>query len=137
MIVLDASIAVKWFLAEPLSGAAASLFTQNRKLLAPSILRNEVTAAIAKAARLDRVTAEEAHAMISRWVRMLDKHAVSLMDTGEQFDDAVRLCIELRHPFHDCFYLAIAQKLSLPLATTDKRLSEQAEKIGVELFAIA
>ena len=137
MIAVDASIAVKWFLPESLSAASANLFSLGRKLLAPDVLRHEVTAAIAKAARMDGIPAEEAQRQIAGWVRMLESHAISLIDSSVEFDEAVRLCLELRHPFHDCFYLAVAKRFGIPLATTDKCLIDQAQKIGVELFTIA
>ncbi|KAB8333626.1 type II toxin-antitoxin system VapC family toxin [Scytonema tolypothrichoides VB-61278] len=136
MITIDASIAVKWFLAEPLSAAAVDLFTLGKKLLAPDILRLEVTAAIAKAARMDRITADEAHLMITRWVSMLDSHAVSLIAAESVFAEAVQVCLDLRHPFHDCLYLAVARQLKVPLATTDKRLIEQAAKSGIDLYPL-
>lgn len=136
MIIIDASIAVKWFLPEGLSQAATGLLTCNKKLLAPSILLNEVTSAIAKASRLERVKPEEAMDMITRWVGMLDRHIISLIDTKEIFDKAVCLCLELKHPFHDCFYLAAALQFNTSLATTDKRLIEQANKIDVDIFCI-
>jgi predicted nucleic acid-binding protein len=34
--------------------------------------------------------------------------------------DAVSLATELDHPVYDCFYLALAQRLDVPLGTADR-----------------
>jgi predicted nucleic acid-binding protein len=137
MIVVDASIAVKWFIPESLSVSCVHLLTRGDKLIAPSIIRYEVTAALAKAVRMDRINTDAAALHINRWIKMLDNHAISLMDTGIDFSSAVTLSLAQKHPFHDCFYLALAARLNSPLATTDKRLMEQAETLGLKLLPIS
>lgn len=131
MIVIDASIAAKWFLPESSSEAAVNLLSSKKKLLAPAILRHEVTAAIAKAARMNRISKEDAHLFIGRWCRMLENHVVSLIPAETVFMESVQLCLDLSHPLYDCFYLSTAQKFEALLATTDKRLIEQAQKINI------
>jgi len=46
MIVVDASVAMKWFLNDQDSSQALGLFHQSYKLVAPELIRIEVLAAI-------------------------------------------------------------------------------------------
>jgi predicted nucleic acid-binding protein len=54
LIVVDASVAAKWFLPEADSEAAGRLLTGRRKLLAPDLIRIEVAAAEALLERTER-----------------------------------------------------------------------------------
>jgi predicted nucleic acid-binding protein len=60
MRVVDASVAAKWFVAEPDSEKALALLDQGERFLAPSIIRVEVAGAISRRFREGRLV--EAHA---------------------------------------------------------------------------
>ncbi|MFP5404778.1 MAG: type II toxin-antitoxin system VapC family toxin [Gammaproteobacteria bacterium] len=62
MIVIDASVATKWFLPEADSEQAAALLQIGEKLFAPELIRIEVASAITRRARLGELPPEHASA---------------------------------------------------------------------------
>jgi predicted nucleic acid-binding protein len=50
MIVLDASVTVKWFASEPGSAEARSLVRSDEELVAPELMQVEVASALVKKA---------------------------------------------------------------------------------------
>ncbi|MEH1844079.1 MAG: type II toxin-antitoxin system VapC family toxin [Nostoc sp.] len=132
MIVVDASIAVKWFLNEPGSREALALFHQPYKLIAPALIRMEVLAAIAKRVRMAELAAEDATKQMERWHSTLAKRALFLVDDDQQYQQAAALSLQERHNFYDCVYLYLAKNLGVPLVTADQRLADLAKKLGIQ-----
>src|SRR5262245_39797495 len=58
MIVVDASIAAKWYLNEPGSAQAAAILTSDDVLLAPALIRLEVNGAIIRRYREGKLSLE-------------------------------------------------------------------------------
>ena len=121
MIVVDASIAAKWFLDEKQSDVAyvfLSLF--DGELCGPDLLGVEVCWAIVAAANARRVTGAQARAAVERWLDPIEEGDIPLYPTdGRAMRVAVNLAIELGHPLKDCIYLALADRLGCPLVTAD------------------
>jgi predicted nucleic acid-binding protein len=132
VIVVDASVAVKWFLHEADSRQALSLFHQPYKLVAPELIRIEVLAAISKRVRMGHLALEDAAEQMERWRSTLLNRAVSIIDGDNQYQDEAALSLQERHSFYDCVYLVLAKKFRIPLATADERLSLLAEAHGIE-----
>jgi predicted nucleic acid-binding protein len=64
---------------------------------------------------------------------LLFSSLVSILDlTGE----ASTLSINLAHPIYDCFYLALAQRESAPLATADDAMIAAARKAKIKVRRI-
>ena len=59
-VVVDASVATKWLLAEDGSEIAASLLLPEHRLFAPDIFATEVVGVLLRAARLQRIVADAA-----------------------------------------------------------------------------
>jgi len=55
-------------------------------------------------------------------VREVVKAFEELVPTSVLKDRTLAIAIELRHPAHDCFYLALAERSTSPLVTADDRL---------------
>jgi hypothetical protein len=134
MLVVDASVAVKWFLNEPDSRQALGLFGQPYKLVAPPLIRVEVLAAIAKRVRMGQISIEDAAGQMDRWRSTLLNRAVFVVDSDEQYQEETALSLQERHSLYDCIYLVLAKKLCVPLVTADQRLGELAQSLGVETF---
>lgn len=126
MIVIDASVATKWFLPEADSEQAAALLETNEKLFAPELIRIEVASAIARRARLRELPPAHAVAACSAWQQGLDDGVVTLTNNELDLRRAVELAIELAHPLQDCLYLATAQRLGMPLITADGKFRTKA-----------
>lgn len=119
MIVVDASVAVKWLFPEPGEALARRLLESGERLSAPGLIRVEVAAAIARKVRLNEIEPKEAEAAIRLWFRSLAEGLIALTPDEEDLEAAFRLAIELKHPLQDCLYLALAERLNAGLITAD------------------
>jgi predicted nucleic acid-binding protein len=121
MIVIDASVAVKWLLPEPGDAAAQELLASEERLVAPSLIRTEVAAALARRARFGEIEPRDAETAMGLWLQTLRDGVIGLVADEADLVTALRLAIELSHPFEDCLYLALAERLGAPLVTADKK----------------
>jgi len=126
MTVIDASVAVKWFLPENGGEAAGQLLTAGDELVAPVLIQVEVAAAIARKARLGEINRRDAEAAAGLWFRVLAGGLVSLVPDESDLPAALKLALALEHPVQDCLYLALAERLKAPLITADRKLAARA-----------
>lgn len=129
MIVIDANVAVKWYIPERGTEAALELLSGPSQLLAPELIRLEVLAAISRRVRSGESTADEARSRCENWFRHLREDAVSLVPEADVLSDALSLSFRLRHPLQDCLYLAAAQRLDASIVTADRRFCERARSV--------
>lgn len=134
-VVVDASVAVKWFVEEKGSDAAMGLLADSLRkggdlqLVAPQFLLVEVLAVIGKRARNKAVDASYP----TRVLQVLRKLKLGLTPDAELLDHATHLSVTLQHPLYDCLYLALSRRLSARLATFDKGLGDIARRDGLLL----
>jgi predicted nucleic acid-binding protein len=121
MIVVDASVAVKWLLPEPGDAAAQELLASEERLVAPSLIRTEVAAALARRARFREIEPRDAETALGLWLQALRDGVISLVADEADLVTALGLTAELSHPLQDCLYLALAERLGAPLVTADKK----------------
>lgn len=129
MLVIDASVAVKWFLPENDADKAEALLLSGQKLIAPEIIRIEVAAAFTRLLRtgdLDKPTVE---AKLEKWHRALTRQAISLERTEEHFAEAAMISMDIQHQLQDCLYVAIGSRLGAPLITADTKLLKKRDKV--------
>lgn len=115
MIVVDTSVALKWFVPEPGSDRAAELIGQN--LFAPNFLRIECANAFRKKIVRNEESVENAVAALEALPRFL-----TLEPDDALIDRAFQIALELLHPVYDCLFLALAERRNAPLATADEKL---------------
>lgn len=131
--VLDASIALSWFVDRPvaaLAERARELLSQGSMGFIPVIWELEMVNGFVKAERRQTLSnAEVDRAFLDmqalrRTSIQLDSGIVSLEDT---------LAIARSHQLtsYDASYLELARRLALPLATLDRDLGAAAGKAGV------
>ena len=116
--VIDASVAIKWFVREDDSEIADRILAAPLVLHAPALLRFELANGLWKNWRKKIVTADQA----SEAIEAIDRTISAWHGTGELFAPAVKLAFDLDHVVYDCIYLALARRLGAPLITADKRL---------------
>ena len=121
MIVVDASVAIKWLLPEPGDAAAQELLVSEERLVAPSLIRTEVAAALARRARFREIEPRDAETAIGLWLQTLRDGVIGLVADEADLVTALKLAIDLSHPLQDCLYLALAERLGAPLVTADKK----------------
>jgi predicted nucleic acid-binding protein len=122
LVVIDASVAVKAVLPNPLQVHCLALVQTFDKVqpTAPALWAHETTSAIAKAVHFGEITEKEAHQALEK----LDSLGVHLfVADAEQnraaFDWTIRL---KRASAYDSYYLVLAKLLECDFWTADKRL---------------
>ena len=126
MIVVNASVAVKWLLPEPGDAAAQELLASEERLVAPSLIRTEVAAALARRARFREIEPRDAETAMGLWLQTLRDGVIGLVADEVDLVTALGLTAELSHPLQDCLYLALAERLCAPLVTADKKFVNKA-----------
>jgi predicted nucleic acid-binding protein len=136
MRVVDASVAVKWFLTEADSEKASRLLDGGRRLVAPSIIRTEVAGAISRKFREGLLPEKLASAACDDWKEMLLGRHVELIPVADVFNRAIALSFQWRHALPDCLYLAVAEQFNAELLTADRTLHERAAKAKARVSLI-
>ena len=121
MIIVDASVAVKWVVSESGSTEAAALLDRGR-LGAPTLWLSEASNALWAKVMRQQLTAEEARGQAAE---LADAPIVPIALPG-LLPLAIRLALELAHPIYDCFYLSAAIQKDTHVVTADRRLFEKA-----------
>ena len=120
--VVDASVAVKWFVNEAFSEVSARLLDDDVTLIAPELLFAEVANALwALCRRGDIGPGDFAEATDT-----LKGAPIAVPSSMRQLAAAAgRLAIDLDHPVYDCFYLALALQEQYPVVTADARFHDK------------
>jgi predicted nucleic acid-binding protein len=123
VIVVDASVAVKWLLPEVGDATARQLLSTGDRLFGPSLIRVEVAAAFARKACLREIAVKDAETAADLWLQSIVDGAIALVPEEAYLPRAVGLAIVLNHPLQDCLYLALAERLDAPLVTADEKFA--------------
>lgn len=121
MIVVDASVALKWFVEEDGSPAALSLLAGADRLLAPELVIAEMCNAAWRMSRIGRMTKEQA-AIVAAQAGQLFHERVPLDLLSAR---ATEIALRLDHPAYDCFYLSLAEQRAAQVVTADRRFFEK------------
>jgi predicted nucleic acid-binding protein len=119
MLVVDASVAIKWAIVEPDSALAEALVRPDLVLAAPDLLVPEVVNVAWKAWRRGQLTAEGYDAAVRDVPLVIDV----VFPSGPLAPRAAEISRALAHPAYDCFYLALAERERTPLVSADGRLA--------------
>jgi predicted nucleic acid-binding protein len=132
-LVVDASVALKWYVVEQESERAERLLHGSFRLHAPSLLKLELANALSENVRRQIITEAQALFAFSGADRTIGQwHAT---------DDVVPLALEwslaLRHPVYDLCYLALAQSVGARVVTADTAFLRKIEGRPQARFAVA
>ena len=116
--VVDASVAIKWFVREPLWREADMLARQWETLSAPEFIVAEVTNVAWKKVLRGEIEPSQAHEIATAIQRSVPRFYASIALN----EDALTIALALKHPVYDCLYLACAELADAVLVTADKRL---------------
>lgn len=123
--VVDASVAVKWLIAEPLSEESAKLLDADVTLLAPDLLFAEATSALAAKHRHGELNAED----FANAVDLLRTAPVGTpLSMRRLAASSARLARDLGHSVYDCVYLALAIHENYPVVTADTRFHDKVRR---------
>lgn len=128
MIVIDASVVVKWFVREQDSNKAFTVLRSEEYLLAPELIFVEVSSALTKLVRIGTLGENDVKGRLTRWHQYVTDQIVSIEPMLAYLSAAEDLSIALCHPLQDCLYLALAQQVQAPLLTADIKFFNKARK---------
>jgi predicted nucleic acid-binding protein len=119
LLVVDASVAAKWFINEPDSAAAIQLIATRQTLQAPAFLATELANIFWKQHLRSGLP-------INVWTEAKEQlpAMVSILQADfEIHDPAFVLAVTHRHPVYDCLYLALGNELDCKVITADRRFA--------------
>ena len=123
-VTADASIVVKWFVAEPLCKEARLLLDRRIHLHAPDFVLVESTNTIWKKVRRKEIPDPTPYL---EELAVLPE-IVALQPSSSLIERAARIAVEIDHPAYDCLYLACAEATDSIVITADRRLADKANE---------
>ncbi|HEV7329092.1 MAG TPA: type II toxin-antitoxin system VapC family toxin [Bosea sp. (in: a-proteobacteria)] len=130
--VVDASVAMKWFVDEEDSDKA-ELLLRSRELIAPAIILSEVGNGLWSKRGFSGIEFNLARDLIGELPQLLNE----IVPIEGLMKDAMQFAFDLDHPIYDCLYLALANQRRLPLVTADKRFIGKLEGQDLAIPVIA
>jgi predicted nucleic acid-binding protein len=118
LLVVDASVVVKWFVPEIHSDRARRLLEAAHEYIAPDLLFAETANTIWKKTRRSELPAADAR----RLIRDIARVAVDAVPCRALAEDAYALASVTGCTAHDCMYVALAVRLNTQMFTADARL---------------
>ena len=134
--VLDASLALQWFLedeADRKYSLAVLASLSEKRTSVPLLWFYEVGNGLLMAYRRKRITFDQIGGFLARLSALPIETA---QQTPSQILELPVLAQSHNLTNYDAAYLALANRLNLPLATTDSELRKAAASAGVSLVAI-
>ena len=116
--VVDASVAVKWFVPEELTEEALSYLSDEHELLAPDLLWPEFANIVWKKVRRREVSPDEARRILALCQQVPFEVTTSI----NLIDSALEIALGLDRTVYDSMYLALAAHRDCVMLTADRRL---------------
>ena len=124
LFVVDASVAIKWFLPEIHSDAALRLLAGQHTLHAPDLIFSEFGNVLWKRFRKKEISKKEASATIDALLSL----PVQLQSSQSLIPLALEIACGETRTVYDSLYLAAAIVLQLPFVTADGKLYRSLSK---------
>jgi len=120
--VVDASVAMKWFIPEIHSPAATRLLDQQLYLCAPDLLVSELGNTLWKKVRRKELSVDEA----THIVAAIEKMPLETFPSLPLLHGAFEIAVALNRTVYDSFYLALAVARNCPVVTADSKFHSAA-----------
>jgi predicted nucleic acid-binding protein len=129
--VIDASVAVKWFVQEKDSDLAKKFLEEQQGYLQiPDVFVVEVSSVLVRNANINKVDHDIFRTGLYHLIDLIDRQSIVLNRTPPGIVvDAGHIAIDLGHPLKDCIYLALAMELGCELVTCDARFAAKAKGV--------
>jgi len=118
-LVIDASVALKWYIPEMDSDRALSVLKSRARLIAPDLIMPEIGSALWKKIRRGELAAAEARRILEALVS--SRHMI-FRASGPLIQGALNLALRLPSTVYDALYLTLAVSENCPLITADGKL---------------
>ena len=117
-VVVDASVAIKWFVPEIHADAARRLLREGVVLLAPDLIWAEVANALWRKWREKELPAEAVEGILNDFRR----YPLHIYSGESLYDVGWPVAQSSGRTFYDSLYLALAMSSGCPMVTADLRL---------------
>lgn len=104
MIVVDASVVVKWVVEEPGRPQAMRVFEIGQELIVPDLAFAEIANVLRKKVLSLEISADHA----TRAIMELGDLPLTVLSSSQLASEALKLALDMNHSAYDCFYLACA-----------------------------
>lgn len=125
-VVVDASVAAKWFLADDKEALADEAFhlldgydRDELQFVVPDLFYAEIASAIWKAVRVGRITAASGEASFAS----LEQRVFTTVPSRALIGAAYRIATAYNRSVYDALYVALAKQIQSQLITADERLA--------------
>jgi len=129
-LVIDASVAIKWFIPEEGSIAAVGLLDGKRELIAPDLIRPEVANIIWKLCSRGLLKMEEASQIIEDFLSL----PVDIHDNEPLIRGAFEIAAQTKRTVYDSLYLALAIQAHGVMVTADEKFANALKKTDFAKF---
>lgn len=123
-LVVDASVACKWFFEEDLSSEARALAESDAVFSAPDMILAECANAAWRRVLAKAIPQAQARAFLKALPRWFE----SLVPSARLHEAAFEMACVLEHPVYDCQYLALARDEGTRLVTADRAFVERVRR---------
>ena len=136
-VVVDSSVAIKWFVTEPYSVEAHSILEEYQAgpltLLAPDLLYAEVGNIVWKKHRFQGLAAEDAEEVLAAF-RLV---TCSVTSCAALLEEAYRLAVTHQRTVYDAMYLALSLREHCRWVTADERIVNALGAIFPQIIWVA
>jgi predicted nucleic acid-binding protein len=130
--VVDASIAIKWYLPENYNEEAAQLLDPRNELFAPDLLLSEIGNILWKRVIKGECSANKAFTIM----RELQSHFLQIWGVGILAGDAFDIACRTKRTFYDSLYVALAVKKDCLMVTADLKLYNAIKKTSYKEYML-
>ena len=131
-LIVDASVAVKWFTLEVDRDKAKAILQSDRTLLAPRLIIGEVANALARKVGQGLVATRDAAEYLSHVPVLISK----LLDIDDLILPAFQNACSHRHPIYDFIYLQAARDRNTQMVTADSRFIARLQGTSLARFVM-
>jgi len=130
-LVIDASVAVKWFVPEEGHESARALLDHRDALIAPDWLLAEVANVFWKQQRRGQIDPPLAQEVLNILPGLLDLVPATIL-----INEAFKIAHTIDHPVYDCIYLALTREQAATLVTDDRGLIRKGTAAHFSVIAL-
>ena len=116
--VVDASVAIKWFVREVHSDEARGLLARADELVAPGLIYAEFGSILWKKIRRDVLGVDDAWLIL----RSFEAMPIESLPANDLLPDAFEIVLAHGRSVYDSLYVASAIRREIPMVTADERL---------------
>lgn len=131
IVVVDPSVALKWFVEEPLRPQARLLLADKHELIAPDILIAGVAELAWRKVTRGEISAEQAEPIVRNIA--LPAFISAFVDSARLRSRAFAIALQCSRPVHECFYAACAEAAVAPLVSTDETFLQTLKTAGIDV----